>query len=163
MKDEIKSRLEAAFDKHEATKRAVADAKQVAESNEQRFLREFMEAQDSIIRPAMEEIGDYVKSKGYTYAVTAEDDKPSPDGKSRSSPAAIRLTIFIGERRGPSHEFPTFSVICEKGQQKVRFHESTMSPGRGGHSGSAGEAPLSEVTKDLIQEKILKIVTEVFR
>ncbi|MBR0945949.1 hypothetical protein [Bradyrhizobium liaoningense] len=163
MKDDIKSKLDAAFEKHEASKRSAAEAKQVAETKEQIFSREFIQARDTIIRPAMEEIGGYVKGKGYSYEISTEDDKPSPDGRSRSVPASVRLTIFLGERRYQVHENPGFSVICEKGQQKVRFHECTMSPGRGGHAGPAGEATLSQVTKDLIQEKILKVVAEVFR
>lgn len=163
MKDDIKSKLDAAFEKHEASKRAAATAKQVAETKEQVFLREFVEARDAIVRPAMEEVGEYVKGKGYSYEVSTEDDKPSLDGRSRSTPASIRLTMFLGEGRYPSHEHPGFSVICEKGQQKVRFHENTTSPGRGGHSGPAGETTLPELKKDLIQEKILKVVAEVFR
>lgn len=163
MKHEIKSKLDAAFQRHEASKRAASEAKQVAETKEQVFLREFIEARDAIIRPAMEEIGEYVKGKGYSYEVSTEDDKPSPDGRSRSTPASIRLTMFLGERRYPAYEHPGFSVTCEKGQQKARFHENTTSPGRGGHSGPAGEAPLPDLTKDLIQEKILKVVAEVFR
>jgi len=163
MKDEIKAKLDVAFQKHEAAKRTAAEGKQIAASKEQVFLRGFMEARESIIRPAMKEIGEYVKDKGYDYDVSTEDDKPSPDGRSRSTPASIRLTIFLGERRYPSHEHPGFSVICEKGQQKVRFHENTTSPGRGGHAGPAGEAVLSDLTKDLVQEKILKVVAEVFR
>lgn len=163
MKDEIKSKLEATFEKHEASKRAAATAKQVAETKEQVFLREFVEARDAILRPAMEEIGEYVKGKGYSYEVSTEEDKPPLDGQSRSTPASIRLTIFLGGRRHPVHEYPGFSIICEKGQQKVRFHESTMSPGRGGHAGPAGETTLAKLTKDLVQEKILKVVAEVFR
>nr|WMC97924.1 hypothetical protein RAR13_04205 [Aminobacter aminovorans] len=163
MKDDIKSKLDAAFEKHEASKRAAATAKQVAETKEQVFLREFVEARDAIIRPAMEEIGEYVKGKGYSYEVSTEDDQVSLDGRSRSIPASIRLTMFIGERRYPVNEHPGFSVICEKGQQKVRFHESTMSPMRGGHAGSAGDAILPDLTRDLIQQKILKVVAEVFR
>lgn len=126
-------------------------------------MREFNAARDALIRPAMEEIGEYVKGKGYSYEVSIEDDKPSPDGRSRSTPASIRLTIFLGERRRPAHEHPGLSVICEKGQQKVRFHENTTSPGRGGHSGPAGDTTLPALTKDLLQEKILKVVAEVFR
>ena len=163
MKDDIKSKLDAAFEKHEASKLATATAKQVAENKEQVFLREFVEARDAIIRPAMEEIGEYIKSKGYSYEVSTEDDKPSLDGRSRSIPASIRLTMFLGERRYPIHDNPGFSVICEKWHQKVRFHESTMSPGRGGHAGPAGETSVPELTKDLLQERILKIVAEVFR
>ena len=163
MKEEIKSKLEAAFEKHEQSKRSAADAKQVAENKSQTFLREFIAAREAIIRPAMEEVGEYVQGKGYAFEVSIEDDKPSLDGRSRSTPASIRLTIFPSERRYPVHENPGFSVICEKGEQKVRFHESTMSPSRGGHAGPAGQATLGALTKDLIQEKILKVVAEVFR
>lgn len=163
MKEDIKSKLDTAFEKHEASKRAAANAKEVAETKEQVFLREFIKARDTFIRPAMEEIGEYVKGKGYSYEVSTEDDMPSLDGRSRSTPASIRLTMFLGERRHPVHENPGFSVICEKGRQKVRFHECTMSPAHGGRAGPAGEAALPDLTNDLIQEKIMKVIAEVFR
>lgn len=163
MRNEIKSKLDAAFHRHEASKRAAATAKREAETAEQVFLSEFVKARDTIIRPAMEEVGQYVKDKGYGYEVSTEDDKPSLDGRSRSTPASIRLTIFLDDRHHPMRENPGFSVICEKYERKVRFHESTMSPGRGGHAGSAGEAALTDLTNDMIQEKILKVVAEIFR
>ncbi|WP_018183967.1 hypothetical protein [Kaistia granuli] len=163
MKDELKQTLDAAFQRHEASKRAATEAKQVAETKAQTFLRDFIEARDTIIRPAMEEIGEYVRNQGYVFEVSTEDDKPSPDGRGRSIAASIRLTFLLGDRHRPSYEYPGLSVICEKQQQKVRFHESTMSPGRGGHAGPAGEATLNSITKEMVQEKISKVVAEIFR
>lgn len=163
MRDEIRFKLDAAIEAHETSKRAAATAKQFAENSEQIFLAQFSEARDSIIRPAMEEIGNYIKGKGYDYEVTEEDDKPSLDHRSRSTPASITFTIFVGKRHYPLNENPMLSVICEKGLERVRFHESTISRSRGGHSGSAGAVTLNELTEELIHEKILKVVAEVFR
>ncbi len=152
MKEETKSKLDAVF-----------KAEQVAKGKQEAFLQNFMEAQDTIIRPAMEEIGEYVRGKGYSHEISTEEDGISNDGNNRPISASTRITFFLGERQYPRHQFPGFSVICDKNQELVFFHESTMSPGRGGHAGGAGQATLPEVTKDLIQEKISNVLSEVFR
>jgi hypothetical protein len=164
MKYDIKSKLDAAFEKHEASERTAAEVQQDRESKEQVFLREFIQVRKSVVRPAMEEIGEYVEGKGYSYDISTEDDRPSPHGRGRSTPASITLTILLGgERRYPLHEHPGLSVICDKDKRKVRFHESVRSPGRGGHSGPAGEAELPDLTTDFVQERIVNVVAQVFR
>jgi hypothetical protein len=71
--------------------------------------------------------------------------------------------FFPGEKSHSKLEFPTFTVFCDKSKQRVRFHDRTMMPGRGGSAGSSGEADLTEVTTDLIQAKILDVVEKAFR
>jgi hypothetical protein len=163
MKDEIRSKLDAAFERHEASRRAVTEAREVKETKEQVFSRSFSELRDSLIRPAMEEIGQYVKGKGYSYEISTEDEHVATDSRSRSTSASIKITLFLDERKHPEYEMPFLSVIAQKERQNVRFHESTMVPGRGGASGPAGETSLAEITPQLIQEKILKVVSDVFR
>ncbi|RTM05674.1 MAG: hypothetical protein EKK31_15030 [Hyphomicrobiales bacterium] len=163
MKQETLSKLDTIFAKHQKTKDAALEAKKKGEDTATSFLKAFLEKREKVIRPAMEAVGEYVKGKGYAYQVSTEDDRPSPDGRGRHTPASIRLTIFLENGRGQLHEHPGYSVICEKAQQKVRFHENTTSLGRGGHSGPAGESKLEDVTSDTLQAGILKVIEEVFR
>lgn len=163
MKQETQSKLDAMFAKHRASKDAAFEAAEKAEDKAASFLATFLEKRESVIRPAMVAMGEYVKDKGYAYEVSIEEDKPSHDGRGRHTPASIRLTVFLEKGRYPIHDHPGFSVICEKGQQNVRFHENTTSPGHGGHSGPAGQAKLEDLTADTIQQGILKVFAEVFR
>jgi len=162
MKDAIKADLDAIFQRNTASIGAAVEAKHIKDDKEADFLREFMEARDEFIRPAMQEIGQYIKGKGYDFEITANDDQSPIEGRGSSVPADVSFTIFLGGRSYRKDEHPSFSVICDKPQQLVRFHECTHSTHTGGHSGAAGEAKLSTVTREFVQERITKLVSDVF-
>jgi hypothetical protein len=162
LKQETESRLAAIFAKHEATKISAAEVKNVVETKEQTFLREFLAARGSLIRPAMQEIGEYVKGRGYAFDISTEEDHFEEGRDRRHRSAAIRITFFPGERRGANHEYPGLSLTCNKAAQLVEFHESAISPGRGGMAGGSGSAKLAELTAEEIQRRILKVVAAVF-
>jgi len=162
VKNDTKSKLDAIFQHHEAAKRIASQKQEEKETKEQQFLREFLDAREKIIRPAMQEVGEYVKAKGYNYEISTEDERIPADGRSGSTDASIRLTIFTSEKNRPRHEFPGLTAYCRKRDQRIGFHSSNIAPERGGSAGPAGDAALSEITADLIQEKLLKVVTEVF-
>jgi hypothetical protein len=163
MGEDIKSKFEAVFQKHAASKLAAAKAQDVKESKWAAFLRAFLDARETTIRPAMTEVGEYVRGNGYHYEISTVDDSISNDKNHRPISAAIRITFFTGDDRAPVGNFPHFTVICDKERQRVGFHESTISPGRGGHAGGVGGAPLSELTTEMVQEKIIKVLSEAFK
>jgi hypothetical protein len=153
LRDDIKSKLDAVFAKHDASMRKAAEA----QHKESSFLRAFLDAREETIRPAMIEVGEYVRVKGYTFRISTEDDGFSKDGKN-PIPASIKIEFPIGGLPTYDIPVPCFEVTCEKHAQRVLFHEGTTT----GQS-SAGDASLSELTGDMIQERILAVVAEVFR
>ncbi len=54
-------------------------------------------------------------------------------------------------------------VVCDQYAQKANFHESTIGPGRGGHSGQTGSIPLEEISEDLIHARILRVLAEILQ
>ncbi|MDE2135492.1 MAG: hypothetical protein KGJ49_12965 [Alphaproteobacteria bacterium] len=162
MKDELQTKLDSVFIKHEASKAAAAQVQRIAKNKEDECLEAFAVVRHTLIGPAMKEIGEYIKAKGYTYEISVVNGGFEPGRDRREVPASIRLTFLLGDRNLPDYEYPGFSVICEKSRGTVLFHESTSSPGRGGHSGPAGEVKISELTKELLQERILKVIAEIF-
>jgi hypothetical protein len=159
MKDQTKTALDALFRQHEDTKRKATEVKEIKAKKEDAALEKFLSVRESIIRRAMEEMGAYVKAKGYAYDVKTEED--SKDNKGRHTPASIRFNLYLDEQRYSSNGFPSLAVICKKEDGRVWFHECTMGPGRGGHAGGVGEAAIGDLTKDLVQEKILKALSQV--
>jgi hypothetical protein len=144
MKQEIQASLDAVFEKHEASKRIAALAKQTGETKESEFLRAFLEARETIVRPAMQAIGEYVKSKGYDFSIsTREEGYERAEPGRRYIPASIALQLYLGGTPRGAQEAPGLTVICEKSNQRVWFHENTIGGSRGGHSGSAGEVARS--------------------
>jgi hypothetical protein len=154
LRDDIKSKLDAVFAKHDESRRKAAEA----QHKESSFLRAFLDACEKTIRPAMVEVGEYLRGKGYTFRISTEEDGFSKDGKNRI-PASIKIEFPIGGLSTYDIPLPSFEVICEKHTQRVLFHENTT----GGQSSSAGDTSLSELTGDMIQERVLAVVAEVFR
>lgn len=162
MKDNIKSDLDTIFRTHQEKRNNEQKLEEEKGRREEEFLSQFYAHQKTTIRPAMESIGKYVEEKGYSFRIDENKDEISPDVKRRG--ASISICFLVGRDSGrPSHEYPYFTVFCDKHAQRARFSESTISPGLGGRSGAAGDAPLHEVTEELIHKKIIKILTEVFR
>jgi hypothetical protein len=162
MKDEIKSKLDAILDRHDAAKRAAAEAKRVAENKEQAFIREFLKICDTVIRPAMEEIGNSVSVRGISFRISNQDAIPSDPRRGGGQGPSIAITFFPGQQEYPEHDFPAFTVFGNKYKQNVTFHERTMMPGRGGSAGPSGEANLAELSSDLVQTKILNVLHKGF-
>lgn len=163
MSDKLKTELEAIFNAHGETKKQAERQKSEREQREEAFVQSFYAIRESVIRPTFDTVGEYVKAKGYKYQI--ENNEESSDRDGRYQPPSISIRFLVGEndRHYRAHEYPHLSVICEKGAAKLRFHESTMSPGRGGHAGGAGDTTPSEITPDLINQKLLNVLREVFK
>lgn len=162
MKDDIKSDLDTIFRTHQEKKENAQKLEEEKGRREEEFLSQFYLHQKTTIRPAMEAVGKYLSEKGYSCRIDESKDEITHDVKRRG--ASISICFLVGrDPLRPSHEYPHFTVFCDKHAQRARFSESTISPGLSGRSGAAGEAPLNEVTEELIHKKIIKILTEVFK
>lgn len=160
MTDQLKASIDAIFDRHDAAKRAAVAAAEKRKSDEELFVDMFIDARAAVIRPALERVADLVKARGYQCEVTESDGEP--DGRGGKSDPSVTLTILL-DKPDQHQRQPHLSAICDRLQRRVRFHESTMTPGRGGHAGPAGEAALPSVTDELVFTKAVKFIGEVFR
>jgi hypothetical protein len=96
MEDPVRSKLDAIFRYHHAvSKRAEAKRTRAADEREAATLRAFAAARNNVIRPAMEEMGEYVKAQGYTYTIDTEADGLGPDRAYNK--ADIRLTLYVDD------------------------------------------------------------------
>jgi hypothetical protein len=159
MKDEIRDRLSALFVEHEKQIQAAAKVRETQQSKEEEFLQAFQNAVDNTIKPAMQEICEMLRANGFQFSIDRVAE--SYGEKSGIRRAEIKLSIFKEKKEyTPNNQHPHFTVYCDKVHQKFMFHESTISPNRGGHSGGCGEATLETLTKDLLQQKITKTIQD---
>ena len=163
MADKLKAELDAIFKTHGETKKKIEVERSEREQREEAFVQSFYALEESTIRPAFEVIGEYVKGRGYEYRIDGKKEGTDRDGRYEAPRLSIRFLLADRPGHHQEHDYPHFSVICEKSGDKVRFHESTMSPGRGGRSGGVGETGLNEVTAQLLHEKLLNLLREVFK
>ena len=161
MEEPVRSKLDAIFMHHAVLRQADAKRMRAVDERESAALSAFAKVRDDIIRPAMEEMGEYVKAQGYIYTIDTEADGVGPD--SAYNKADIRLTLYVDGRRARKEDQPGLTVFCDKSRGLAQFHARTFTSGRGGHAGLVGEFEIAEVTTALVQEKILAVIAEVFR
>ena len=164
VKKDTEAQFDAAFAVHakNVERRSRVQAEQ--ESKEDAFVRAFKERRTSFIKPALEEIAQYLQTKGMKTRIDEIDESHSRDDRQQQR-TAITIRFLTGDEKShyADHEQPNVSFVCSKSEQLVRFLESTISLGSGGHSGDTGSAKLELLTDELIQQKVLAVVREVLR
>jgi hypothetical protein len=162
MNEKTQSALDEIVRKRKETQAAARAAAAERKSAEDAFLEQFTEHCAAVIRPTMTAFGDYLTGHDCPYEIESRDQ--SSDGKSVTS-AAITVYLFPGGRsyQHRLHEYPMLSVIAEPREQKVRLHQSTMAPNKGGQAGSIGSYPLEQLTPEFLEERLVGLAREALR
>jgi hypothetical protein len=147
MKEELKGKLNAAFERRQQQEIAAAHAEDVQHTKEAEALATFKKSVDDFIEPAMAELGEFLKAKGMHYRITRTE-------ADRSRRQAISIAFSQDGRFTEGDTDPHFSVLLDERKGPVLFHESTVRANRGGHTSSVGECALAELSTDLLQAKI---------
>jgi hypothetical protein len=140
MNPESKKALDRILQKHESTTLSVEHAKGGPASKEEQFLARFYSVRASILRPAMQEVGEYVRTRGYEYEIDEQNEWTTGD---TSSSGTIAIHFITSRQPGRSRrDYPTFSFSC------VTSHE--------------GEVPLEELTPDFVERQLVTLARHVF-
>ncbi|MGA2550257.1 MAG: hypothetical protein ABSF50_08910 [Burkholderiaceae bacterium] len=162
MKHSTREQIDKIFELNAEKKRQDQKAKAEKELREAAFLLEFIECGEFIIKPAMEAIGEYARAKGLESRIESTEMGNGTSWNAVSPEYSIRF--ILGENQfGPEYQQPYVRIVCDLHSQKANFHESTIGPGRGGHSGQTGSVPLDEVTEDLVHSRILRVLAEILQ
>ena len=164
VKKDTEAQFDAAFAVHAKNVERRSQIQAEQESKEDAFVRAFKERRTSFIKPALEEIAQYLQTKGMKTRIDEIDESHSRDVREQQR-TAITIRFLTGDEKShyADHEQPNVSFVCSKSEQLVRFLESTISLGSGGHSGDTGSAKLELLTDELIQQKVLAVVREVLK
>jgi hypothetical protein len=162
MKKEIEAKFDAVFSALEKRVQAAQSAEADRKTQESGFRDRFIKHRADVIKPAMEQTADYLRSRGVVTTRITESDESIND---RERPQTlITFTVMEdGGKHGFSHDRPYLSFICDKHKRTVSMHKSTIGPGQGGQSGGIGDVALDSLTEDFVQEKLLELISEVFR
>ena len=159
MKKEFSDRIGKAIgDRRDAIQNAATARDQLADA-EQQFVSGFCSVCDETIKPAMQEVSDILAEHDYRCTIKVEDESCSA-GSSRS-PGGITLTVH-NQTGQKDVEDLTFTVECDKTGQKVKFHEGTIGSAMGGSLMDTGEASLSDISADLIHDKLATWITSIY-
>jgi hypothetical protein len=162
MNKEIEAKFDAVFSAHEKRLQAAQSAEVVRKTQESEFRDQFIKHRADIIKPAMEQTADYLRSRGVVTTRITESDESVNDRERPQTQITFTL-MEDGGKHGFSHDRPYLSFICDKHKKTVSMHKSTIGPGHGGQSAGVGDVALDSLTADFVQLKLLDLITEVFR
>lgn len=124
---------------------------------EDAFFADFERVKVEAIKPAMEEVGKYLESKGQEYEIKDEISLFHGNPK-------ITLEIFPNTHAEgyDSYENPSISFVAERVSLRIGIQKNNGMPGQPG--GITGEAvQLGELTRDFVKEEIIELIKENFR
>ncbi len=142
MRKETKSELNALIDSYE--ERLKKETNQTAEATRQReaFLLDFRRIRTDTIRPLMEEIGNGIKARGYTYEISETEDP---------------LTIVIDVPLRQRHYMHSF--LAARDRQKVVSHPSNLP---GNLQLESREFSLNEIIRKTVEREVLRFLKRAF-
>ena len=162
MKDEVKNELNSLINGYEERKVKQVKKFEARKRKEDKFLKDFYLIRNKIIKPAMIEIGELLKSRGRKYQIDEQDEIIDHEVKTKD--ARINIYFLIPEKGHESQlfEYPFASFIANRRKKKIMTQENTTRPNRRGHSGGTGSYPLSQITTDLVHQKIMNVLKALF-
>jgi hypothetical protein len=169
LKDSIKANLDAVFQQKDKVAAAAAKAKSEQEEREEAARKQFANLTETVIKPAMEQFAAYLRNKGHETLIWTEDERLEQSQYGDRVVNRDSVTMRISPDLKPPYRAsgtgnsPHFAVHLEKSKGSVYFHESTMLPNRGGHSGSCGEVKLTELTADMLEAAIASTIAKTFK
>ena len=162
MKDKVKNELNSLINGYEKRKAKQVKKFEAQKREEDKFLQEFYLIRKKIIKPAMIEIGELLKSRGRNYQIDEQDEEFDREVKTKDARINVYFLILEKGYESQLFEYPFVSFIADKRKKKIVTQENTTRPNRGGHSGDTGSYSLSQITTDLVHQKIMNVLKELF-
>jgi len=158
MKEANESQLQTLMQNFEEKLAKSRGARDRQQSEEDAFYLEFKRVRTEVIRPAMDDIGNQLKAKGHTVEIAEVGDERSK----RDSKITLRVAIGGVPSSAYIPENTALVSFCHTGHTTVSIQASTPSQHKSDFSGSRGIHALAEITTDLVEQKILEVLEEVF-
>lgn len=164
MADKLTDSLDKLLDKYDERRAEQLKAQQATKKDEDIFLENFSKFRDAVARPLFEGIGNHLRARGHEFELRQEEYGIGAD--QRTNDANIGLFIYPkGVARGQyrHYEYPHYTVFASRIGKFIRTHASNMRPGGGGVAGPRGEYKLEQLTRQVLEEEVLKVLGEIFR
>lgn len=163
MTDDVNARLDSIFNARTARDAEAALKLSETQQRERNSLQEFLALQESVIRPALEALAQNLKGRGQVCNVFEITDGEHLGGRAQEAAIGIRFLVGNSSSGRTGNDFPHLTLKVDKRGGKVQLFSSTISPGRGGSAGSDESIGYKDLTVDLINEKAIAIIAQVYR
>lgn len=102
MADHMRESLSKLLDDYDARRRADQEREQKTKDDDARFLKDFAELRQRVIRPVFEAAGTMLEERGHRYSIAEQEFVAGNEG--RIAEAGITLRIVPSGTKAPLHE-----------------------------------------------------------
>lgn len=163
MTNDVDSKLDDIFNSRAERLAAAAHAQQEKEMQQDATVVEFLALKESLIRPTLEALAQKLSDKGQESKIFEVQDGERGSGSVQDAKIGIRFLLDERANYARGNEYPHLTLSLDKASRKVQFYKSTMTPSRGGMAGGDGSVDLGSLTEQLINQKALSVIGEVYK
>ncbi len=158
MADHLRDALGQMLDKYDERRRADVAREQKVKDDEALFLEQFAEARRSVVRPVFESAGALLAERGHEFSISEEDF--SSDGRITEAAISIRIVPTGMKPSVQDDEHArSFSIATRHYNKTVWINAGAGNAG--GVAGSKGAYPLERITRQFVEEELLKFVAAI--
>jgi hypothetical protein len=159
----LANELAAMLDAYDVVRRADELRKERLKSEGLAFLAGFAELRANVVRPIFEAAGELLKARGHDVAIREEEFVFEADGKTREAAISVRITPAGMEGAAASDEHLRELSLSTRHYNKTVSIVNGALPQSGSMAGAAGSYPLSQITAQLVEDHLLKLVAALVR
>lgn len=159
MADHMRESLTKLLDEYDARRRADQEREQRTKDDEARFLKDFAELRQRVIRPVFEAAGTMLEERGHRYSIAEQEFVAGNEG--RIAEAGITLRIVPSGTKAPLHEDQRSLSITTRHYNKTVWIHSGEPQAQGGLAGGKDAFALEKVTKQLVEDELVAFVARV--
>lgn len=161
MEKKIKTDLQLLFESLDNSQKVYDEGSDEFKKARAIFLKDFETAQDTIIFPAMKEIGDELVQRGHNYLIESSDSDGGDMGRRINRATSMYFFPFdkANHPEARRSEDPSISFYTEHLSLKVGVHANPKT--RQHEASKRAEYSLDELSYDTVQSEIVKVLMEV--
>ncbi|HKX38975.1 MAG TPA: hypothetical protein VJN20_09990 [Burkholderiales bacterium] len=159
MSERMKAALAKLLDGYDTRRSDDQAREQKAKDDEARFLKDFAELRQQVIRPVFEDAGALLEARGHRYSIGEQEFTPGSAGAINE--AGITLRIVPSGTKAPLHEDQRSLTIATRHYNRTVWINSGEAPGAGGLAGAKGSLALDRVTRELVEDEVIAFVGRV--
>lgn len=162
MFDDLHAKLDAIF---EARAKRIAEAQRVRverDKKQEANLQAFLELQESVIRPTLEALANYLTDRGEESGIYESTDGQQKGNEKLSAAIGIKFYRHVILKSLTKEKVPSLNFLLDKDAGQVLIQYDTSTTQREGVSGES-TVDLGAVTADLISAEALKVIQIIFK
>ena len=159
MAGHLQQELAKLLDAYDERRRGDLEREQRMKDGDALFLQQFAELRRDVIRPVFETAGAMLEARGHRHSVTEQEFNAAGEG--RITEAGIALRVVPAGTKAPLRDDQRALSISTRHYNKTVWINPGDAPEAGGLSGAKGACALANVTRELVEEEVVRFVARV--